>query len=147
MGARSTFTWEPGATLDNMVDGLIAQTNSKREAVFATLKGLEPQVEAWMKANAPWTDRTGAARSSLAGFAQDIAHNNMVLWFLYGRQPNRMAVPYAIYLESRWAGRYSVIAPGVDHFFPIVMSAVRRVMGQGVFVSGRHTTGGRSSFT
>lgn len=77
-------------------------------AVHAEAKALAARIEAWMKQNAPWEDRTGAARAGLtaevesAGFRQDI-------WIYH-------TVDYGIWLEVRWDGAYAIIQPTLDHF-------------------------------
>lgn len=58
-----------------------------------------------MKTGAPWTDRTGNARATLKGDAKhrDIVHEII----LHG------GMPYQIYLETRFGGKYAIIGPTV----------------------------------
>src|SRR5688500_10891929 len=60
------------------------------------------EAEAWMKANAPWQDRTGAARAGLTatveGNAVTLAHG----------------VDYGLWLEIANQGRFAIIAPAID---------------------------------
>ena len=90
----------------------------KIEAAVATAVDYSAtRAEAYAKSNAPWTDRTGNARGGL--FAEpfhdygnnhgyDIAHS----------------VPYGIWLEVRWDGKYAVIGPAVERFAPRMMRLV-----------------------
>lgn len=83
--------------------------------------------EAWMKANAPWTDRTGAAR---AGLHVDVLESPGVLAelvFSHGED-----VPYAVWLEIANAGQYAIIAPAIDHFGPLFMRDVQRIVNLGL---------------
>lgn len=63
--------------------------------------------ESWMKQNAPWTDRTGNARSGLA--TKPGRSGTSWVIDLFGR------VPYQIWLEVRWAGRYAIIVPALQN--------------------------------
>lgn len=64
----------------------------------------EPRMETAMRSGARWTDRTGNARNGL--MAQH-DREPMVLHSLtlYG------AMPYSIWLEVRWSGKYAIIGP------------------------------------
>lgn len=58
-----------------------------------------------MKKNAPWTDRTGNARATLATDSEHKPeHDELVL---HG------GMPYQIYLERMQAGRFAAIGPEV----------------------------------
>ena len=76
-----------------------------------------PQVQDYARTNAPWTDRTGNARQGLKA-DPDIAPPVYGI-DLYHR------VPYGIWLEVRWSGRYAIILPTI------------RVMGRAVMASAR----------
>jgi hypothetical protein len=91
--------------------------NARREA----LKALEPQVLDYARANGPWADRTKAARNNLR---TSVIDNNVEhitsLYLAHG-------VPYGIWLEVRWGGKYAIILPTLMHFGPQVMGQVRKV--------------------
>lgn len=65
------------------------------------------QTEAWMKNNATWTDRTGAARNGLR--ARVFTSGSKVAIVLYH------SVPYGVYLETRWGGKYAIIRPALAY--------------------------------
>jgi hypothetical protein len=65
------------------------------------------QAEAFMKNNASWTDRTGAARNGLRATTQ-ITSDKIVI-ILYH------SVPYGVFLETRWGGKYAIIQPGMQY--------------------------------
>lgn len=101
--AKGSFDWDDGhigenmATLDSKVHAGITAA-----AMFAGEGG-----EAFMKANARWTDRTGAARSGLTHDVRvEVARWTIVL---------AHSVSYGIWLETRedFNGRYAIINPGV----------------------------------
>ena len=58
-----------------------------------------------MKEAAPWKDRTGNARATLNAKSKHERTQHVIR--LFG------GVPYQIWLEIRWAGRYAVITPQV----------------------------------
>lgn len=59
------------------------------------------------KINAPWTDRTGNARAGLhSGVSVGV---NQEYWELFLAH----TVFYGIYLETRWSGKYQIIAPTI----------------------------------
>lgn len=64
------------------------------------------QAEAWMKMNAPWTDRTGAARSGLRAVAVNNAGTSIIIKLFY-------SVHYGIWLELKNSGRYAVLVPAL----------------------------------
>lgn len=68
-----------------------------REAAWAT---------GYLKATAPWTDDTGAARAGLLAVANDLGRGGHELVMSY-------SVHYGIYLETMESGRYAVIAPAM----------------------------------
>lgn len=79
-----------------------------------------PEVENYMKGTAPWNDQTGNARSGL--FARPYREGDEV-GIILGH-----SVPYGIFLETRWSGRYAVIQPTIDHMGPVVMRNFERLM-------------------
>lgn len=73
------------------------------ERVQAFGQQIAGEAEAHMKLNAPWTDRTAAARASL--FGRSWTESNVVIIHLAQK------VDYGIWLEIRWLGRYAVVSP------------------------------------
>ena len=101
-------------------DGMDAWALRLNEAIFALAQFYAPQIESWMKANAPWVDRTGNARQSLWAVASREGHN-VIIEMGYG-------VIYAIYLEYANGGRYSVIQPALDEWGGQLGAAVQRLL-------------------
>ncbi len=92
--------------------------NIKRAMVAAAGK-TAPEAEAWMKENARWTDRTGNARNGLGADVR--VSSNKVAVIMYH------SVPYGIWLEIRWDGRYAVIGPAVERFAPRMVDLVAKL--------------------
>lgn len=73
------------------------------ERVQAFGNQIAGEAETYMKLNAPWTDRTAAARASL--FGRSWEESNVVIIHLAQK------VDYGIWLELRWLGRYAILSP------------------------------------
>jgi hypothetical protein len=114
-----TMAWkDEGNFRRNMNNGEL-QVNSKLNAL---LQYYAPEVENWMKSNAPWTDRTGNARNGLAARAyQDKDGHGIILYH---------QVPYGIWLEIRFNGEYAIIGPALQYWGPLVMSGVKDMLTQ-----------------
>ena len=67
-------------------------------AVMVYAKGKANEFEKYMKANAPWTDRTGNARRGLKAQATQ----------------SRKAFVYGVYLEYAMGRRFAIIQPTID---------------------------------
>lgn len=99
MARKGGLVWDAG-TLRTGIDGFDSKVN---KAMAAATELHASQAEGEMRANAPWTDRTGNARNGLRGEAF--------------HEPNRHgfdlfhSVPYGIWLEIRWSGKYAIIEP------------------------------------
>lgn len=61
--------------------------------------------EAWLKANARWTDRTGAARTGLTAIS---SRDRQAFYILMA-----YAVNYGIWLEIAHDRKYAIITPGM----------------------------------
>lgn len=78
------------------------------------------EAEAYMKSNASWTDQTGNARNGLK--TQVVVNKNSVAIILHH------SVPYGIWLEVRWSGRYAVIMPTIEVMAPRYMALVGKLV-------------------
>jgi hypothetical protein len=90
-----------------------------KRAMVAAAGRTAPQAEAWMKSNARWTDRTGNARNGLT--ARSVVSTNSVKVVL------SHSVPYGIWLEVRWDGKYAIIEPAIQEWAPRMMELVARL--------------------
>ena len=89
--------------------------------IVAIAQRWSPEIENYMKANAPWTDRTGNARQALYTEVNHVT-GVMVEIILAG------GVEYMIFLELRNAGRFAIINPSLDYFAPRIWNDVRRML-------------------
>lgn len=117
--AQSGLVWQvPPSVLARNIESY-----AKRllDAVFELAQVFAARIEAYAKANAPWTDRTGNARQGLAGRAYRMAAS--VVIYLFG------SVDYQIYLETKHAGRYAIILRSLETHYAPLMSAIRGLVG------------------
>lgn len=91
-----------------------------KRGMVAAANYVAPQAEAFMKSEAPWTDRTGAARNGLG--AQVEVSGNKVAIILYH------SVPYGVFLEVRWGGKYAIIEKTMAAAGPLFVEAIGRLI-------------------
>lgn len=113
-----SFEWEtsPEQAFIPMTDQYIRDI---RAEISAVLLRFEPEIEAWLKANAPWVDRTGNLRASLWADAVQFGQD-LFLLFDYG-------LDYGVFLELGNSGAYAVIAPALDVFAPRIWAEIERL--------------------
>jgi hypothetical protein len=75
------------------------------------------------RANAPWTDRTGNARTGLFGTAErDVARSLVTIYLSHGAD-----LDYGIWLELANAGRYAVIERTIEAHLPELRAELEQV--------------------
>lgn len=113
MASQPSFEFKPGSLKVNL-----RNFDGDMNALVAGVVDFQSQkAVAWMKTNAKWKDRTGNARQTLSGHAAHAATWHEIK--LYG------GMPYQIWLEVRWAGRYAVIGSAVKHQGMALMSRLQ----------------------
>jgi hypothetical protein len=114
----SKFMWDidPQTAWGNLWDDYVARVIG---AIHALMDSYAPRIEAWMKENAPWTDRTGNLRQSLYAFVEQ-HRDELVLAFDYGLE-------YGVYLEYGNFGAYGIIGRALDHFWPSFVADLQRL--------------------
>lgn len=101
-------------------DGITRGAERMMTAAWIIAQRDAPEVENYMKINAPWTDQTGNARNGLAARAyRDRDSIGIVLYH---------QVDYGIYLETRFDGKFAIIGPTIDVMGPKVMRDFNRMM-------------------
>ncbi len=106
----------------NLQANLVALPHKQRAAMIAAANYTAPLAESFMKSTASWTDRTGNARNGLKARVVVGGGGNKVAIVLYH------SVPYGIWLEVRWGGKYAVILPALAATGPLFIEAIRRLM-------------------
>lgn len=114
------FEWVT-TPVDAVTAGMSEYERALYQAIYTICLRRKPEIENWMKANAPWTDRTGNARQTLH-VDVEAAVDRIAMVLAHG-------MFYGIYLETKNAGRYAIVTPAVDYWAPIIMADVRAVLG------------------
>lgn len=102
------------------VAGFDAYVRDLEQGIHAVCMQIAPQIEAWMKQNAAWTDRTGNARQSLYAEVYDLAMGAGIAL--------DHGVDYGFWLEFANQGEYAIVTPAMDIWGPKLWDAVRRMM-------------------
>lgn len=103
---------------DTLTPGLQGVPKYLDETVGRVMAFYAPQVESAAKVNAPWADQTGNARNGLIAKALKSSGNNYAIILAH-------QMPYGIWLEVKWAGRYAIIMPTIQEYGPKVMNTLR----------------------
>lgn len=112
-----SFTWKS----DTLRPGTKAFPVRLDRAITAATEYTATHGEAAMKRNASWTDQTGNARNGLFGQAE---HSPTLHRVIFGH-----AVPYGIWLEVRFAGRYAIILPTLKAEGQNIMRLLGKLIG------------------
>ena len=91
-------------------------------AVQAVAQYIAVKAQNEMRTNAPWTDRTGNARSGLFSFVQRAASDIVSIFLSHGS-----AVYYGIYLETNYSGKYAIIIPTIQRLLPEINKMLRGI--------------------
>lgn len=112
-------------TRNEVVPALKAFDENALAAVHLILRYWVAQSMSMMKSGARWTDNTGNARQGLmARDFPDGEGGSLVLWH---------SMPYGIWLEVRWHGKYAIVGPVMDQIAPRVL----QMAGEAVMRSSR----------
>ena len=105
---------------DTLTPKLKAYPGFVDRAVAATVLYYEPQAENYAKLNAKWKDHTTNARNGLRAKASK------------GDGVYRLTVfhqmPYGIWLETRFDGRYAIIMPTIREIGPRILGTIRKIL-------------------
>lgn len=84
------------------LEGNLARLGARVPIVIAGIVERRSDIaEGYMKDGAPWTDRTGNARAGLRAIPEH-SSNRSVITLMH-------SMPYGIWLEVRWAGRWGIL--------------------------------------
>ena len=102
--------------LDNMSEKLGAVL-----LMFAQNKAIQLQAE--MKAQRPWKDRTGQAKASLSAVVSSPNESTVRITLAHG-------VDYGIWLELAHGKNYAIIVPTIDRAGPQMISELHGLLGK-----------------
>jgi hypothetical protein len=110
-------------THDTLTPGLEEFPDVLDRALSRSMDFFTPQVEGYARSNAPWTDRTGNARNGLRATTEHSPGSRHAIVLSH-------SVPYGIWLEVRWDGRYAAIEPTINAMGPQVMQSIQGLIGR-----------------
>lgn len=120
MAGKSSIRWTDESLFKNVetFDSRAQAALSKVTTYYAL------RAETHVKTRAPWTDRSGNARSGLS--AQPFTESNVYRVVVYH------SVTYGKWLEIRWGGRWGIIQKSVRELTPeytaMMTQAIQQVM-------------------
>jgi HK97 gp10 family phage protein len=116
--ASSSFRWDTS----NFKSPKIMERKLQR-AVFGVVNRWDGKIEAHMKHNAPWTDRTSNARNGLRAQAAAFSKTSYGILLTHG-------VTYGIYLElgTRYMRARPIIIPTMEEFGPRVVASLVKLL-------------------
>lgn len=91
-------------------------------AIFAAIEFQRAPAESHLRSSAKWTDRTSNARNKLHAVTEHSGGSHQLI-MAHG-------VPYGIWLEVRWSGRFAVIEPAVLPMGEQVMRNLENAFGR-----------------
>jgi hypothetical protein len=109
---------EPEQAFGELADEYISAIHS---AIRQIIQRYVPEVEAWLKANARWTDRTGNARQTLFADMEELTNQFVELILSHG-------VDYGVFLELSHGGSWAIVGPALDYFAPKIWADVQALL-------------------
>lgn len=115
-GGKGRIRW----TENTLIPGVNGFDIAVNKIMAASTELHATKAEAEMRANASWRDRTGNARAGLRAEAfHELNRHGIDLFH---------SVPYGIWLEVRWGGRYAIIDPTLQRQGIEVMKTIASLM-------------------
>lgn len=118
MPTKTGIRWiEPPAKLAQAVEKYGARV---LDAVGAAMGAEATEMANEARQNAPWSDRTGNARSGIFGTVEvDYSSGTVTLYLSHG-----VVIDYGIWLELAHGGRFSIIEKTINSKLPDVKAAL-----------------------
>lgn len=111
-----TLRWDAGQAPTDLAHRVEQWGVRLAAALVRAANALAGRIVNWMKANAPWTNRTGNARARLSGWVVRMA-TGVTIVLAHG-------VDYGRWLELAHAGRFAIVAPAVRFWCPIFVREI-----------------------
>ena len=111
MAAKITMTG-----IDQLAKSIEAHDRKVKRIIAGQFLYAKNDAEAFARQNAPWTDQTGNARSGLHADVNVIDYGKAFELIV------AHSVPYGIWLEVRFSGKYAIIQPTVDYIGQLLIS-------------------------
>lgn len=116
MASKRALTYDDS----NLKMGLAQVSDRVDSYLAATMEYASDKTVAYAKETAPWTDRTGNARSGLRTEVEWIPKVSYSMFLFH-------TMSYGIWLEIRWGGKYAVILPTLKVQGPATMRLLQNL--------------------
>lgn len=120
--AAATFVWVVAP--ERLAQQIEAYGDRVRVAVRATADYFAALLQNEARDNAPWTDRTGNARTGLFAVAEQAAGDVVEIYLSHGH-----TVEYGVWLELAHGQRYAVIMPTLERNLPTLERMLAELLG------------------
>lgn len=100
-GRQASFRWDS----DKLITNVRNAGPRINRAITAAVEYQATRSENYMRKNAPWTDRTANARNGLRAIPSHTEKQHVITL--------SHSMPYGIWLEVRWSGKYGIIPDAV----------------------------------
>jgi len=112
-----------------------------KQAELALAQYYAAVIQTAARERAPWTDRTGNARAALRAYTSedvptkhsqglhdypspnDLARDTVALYLAHG-------MDYGVQLETKYQGRYAIIIPTLQRFYPEISQQLKAIFGR-----------------
>lgn len=118
MASRATPTIEITG-LDSLAKSIQAHDRAVKRTIAGEMLYNADDFVSYAKKHAPWTDRSGNARSGLHAECNFGPEQNF-----YAEMVLAHSVFYGIWLEVRFNGKYAILMPTINHMGPILMRRI-----------------------
>lgn len=106
---------------DQIKRGLDLYEQKIYESLKLVAEYWSPIIETYAKQHASWSDRTGNARQSLHTIVKELSRDTVAIYLTHG-------VDYGLFLETRWAGRYGILADSLQAHYEPISRMLQRVL-------------------
>ena len=116
-GGKSKFSWTDKTLFKNLAD-LSDDIDAK---LWRAVQHHAARAEGNARRGAKWTDQTGNARQGLRATAFRVPKET------YGFTLSH-SVPYGVYLETRWSGKFGIIRDTLNSEGPELMATIKQAI-------------------
>lgn len=106
--------------IQDLLNGLTKTENRTAAAIQMYCETAAKNLEKDAKEQAPWTDRTGAARQRLQGYSYPTNKGQRIV-LAHG-------VDYGIWLELAHEKRFAIVAPLITHGGPFIVEGLQNLL-------------------
>lgn len=111
--------------IDTLSKGLANFAFKTANGMAEAAQGLAEELVTYARNNAPWDDRTGAAREGLT--SEVVLENESLEVNLFH------TIDYGIWLEIRWGGKYAIIIPTIEQLGPKIFDKMNDLLGETIY--------------